>query len=193
MRYALEIKSCFIEFMVKGLLAVVLVVVSLSLNGCVTRTSGLAPYVDSRDGYSFLHPNGWLQTTVKNGPDVIFHDIVEPSENVSVVIGKLKSVSTLEEIGSAQDIGLRIQAKVIGSPYANLVKAESYENNGKPYYLLEYKIASSNNKPSDSRHDLVSVTANDGSFYTLSISTLESRWLRLKDLFYKVASSFTVN
>jgi len=179
--------------MVKRALAILLVIFSLSLNGCVTRTSGLAPFVDSRDGYSFLHPNGWLQTSVKNGPDVIFHDIVEPSENVSVVIGKLKSVKTLEEIGSPQDIGLRIQAKVIGSPNANLVSAESYEHNGKPYYLLEYKISSPTNKSNESRHDLVSVTANDGSFYTLSISTLESRWSKLKDLFYRVANSFTVN
>lgn len=179
--------------MVKCALAILLVIFSLSLDGCVTRTSGLAPFVDSRDGYSFLHPNGWLQTSVKNGPDVVFHDIVEPSENVSVVIGKLKSVKTLEEIGTPRDIGLRIQAKVIGSPNATLVSAESYEHNGKPYYLLEYKITSPENKPGESRHDLISVTANDLNFYTLSISTLESRWAKLKDLFYRVANSFTVN
>lgn len=178
--------------MFKSALAILLVMFSLSLSGCVTKTSGLAPFVDSRDGYSFLHPNGWLQTNIKNGPDVVFHDIVEPSENVSVVIGKLKSVKTLEEIGTPNDIGLRIQAKVIGSPNANLVSATSYEHNGKPYYLLEYKITSPTNKASESRHDLVSVTATDGNFYTLSISTLESRWSKLKDLFYQVANSFTV-
>ncbi|AFY74586.1 PsbP [Synechococcus sp. PCC 7502] len=178
--------------MLKHAFAILLMVFSLSLSGCVTQTSGLAPFVDSRDGYSFLHPNGWLQKSVVNGPDVVFHDIVEPSENVSVVIGKLKSVKTLEDIGTPQDIGLRIQEKVIGSPNASLISAETYQNNGKPYYLLEYKISSSN-KPNESRHDLVSVTANDGNFYTLSISTLESRWLKLKDLFYRVANSFTVN
>jgi photosystem II oxygen-evolving enhancer protein 2 len=182
------------KFMFKRALAILLVMCSLSLSGCVTpRTSGLAPFVDSRDGYSFLHPSGWLQKNIKNGPDIVFHDIVEPSENVSVVIGKLKSVKTLEEIGTANDIGLRIQEKVIASPNATLVSAEAYENNGKPYYLLEYKISSPANKASESRHDLVSVTANDGSFYTLSISTLESRWLKLKDTFYRVANSFTVN
>jgi photosystem II oxygen-evolving enhancer protein 2 len=178
-----------LKFMVKGAVAILLLMFSLSLSGCVTRTSGLAPFVDSRDGYSFLHPNGWLQANVKNGPDVVFHDIVEPSENVSVVIGKLKTVKSLEEIGTPQDIGLRIQAKVIGSPNATLISAEAYENKGKPYYLLEYKIPNAN----ESRHDLISVTANDGSFYTLSISTLESRWPKLKDLFYRVANSFTVN
>ncbi len=167
-----------------------LMIFIFSLGGCVTRTSGLAPFVDNKDGYSFLRPNGWLQKAVKNGPDVVFHDIVEPSENVSVVIGELKSVKTLEEIGSAQEIGLRIQTRVIGSPRASLVSAETYEHQGKPYYLLEYKIPA--NKPNETRHDLVSVTANDGSFYTLSISTLESRWPRLKDLFYQVANSFTV-
>lgn len=176
--------------MLKSAIAIILIFVSLALNGCVAKTSGLAPFVDSRDGYSFLHPNGWLQKTVKNGPDVVFHDIVEPSENVSVVIGQLKSVKTLEEIGTPQDIGLRIQTKVIGSPNAQLIKAEAYEHNTKPYYLLEYTIPSDRSEP---RHDLVSVTANDGKFYTLSISTIESRWVRLKDLFYRVANSFTVN
>jgi photosystem II oxygen-evolving enhancer protein 2 len=176
--------------MFKSAIAILLVMFSLSLSGCVTKTSGLAPFVDSRDGYSFLHPNGWLQKNIKNGPDVVFHDIVEPSENVSVVIGKLKTVKSLEEIGTPQDIGLRIQAKVIGSPNANLISASTYENQGKAYYLLEYAIPS--DKASESRHDLVSVTANDGNFYTLSISTLESRWTKLKDIFYRVANSFTV-
>lgn len=176
--------------MFKRAFAAILIVVSLALNSCVAKTSGLAPFVDSRDGYSFLHPNGWLQKTVKNGPDVVFHDIVEPSENVSVVIGQLKSVKTLEEIGTAQDIGLKIQSRVIGSPNAQLVSAVAYEHNAKPYYLLEYTVPRDRSEP---RHDLVSVTANDGKFYTLSISTIESRWIRLKDLFYRVANSFTVN
>jgi photosystem II oxygen-evolving enhancer protein 2 len=178
--------------MFKRAVVTFLVLLSLTLSGCVTKTGGLAPFVDSKDGYSFLYPNGWLQKMVKNGPDIVFHDLVEPSENVSVVIGKLKSVKSLSDLGTANDVGLRIQEKVIGSGSsannASLISAEQYENNGKNYYLLEYLI-----KGAQVRHDLVTVTESRGNFYTLSISTLESRWLRLKDLFYRVANSFSVS
>jgi len=177
--------------MFKRAVVTLLVLLSLTLSGCVTKIGGLAPFVDSKDGYSFLYPNGWLQKMVKNGPDIVFHDIVEPSENVSVVIGKLKSVKSLAELGTADDVGARIQEKVIASASSDtsLVSAEQYESNGKTYYLLEYLIKGAQKEP---RHDLVTVTESKGNFYTLSISTLESRWSRLKDIFHQVASSFSV-
>lgn len=182
--------------MFKQAVCALLVALTVCLSGCVTTTGtgGLVPFVDSKDGYSFLYPNGWLQTSLKNGPDVLFHDIIEPSENVSVMIGKLTSANSLEEIGTAQDIGLRMQEKIVAVPgsgrEAALVNAEQRELDGIPYYLLEYEVKRSRG---EARHDLVNVTAIRGNLYTLSVSTLESRWLKLKDIFYKVASSFVVN
>jgi photosystem II oxygen-evolving enhancer protein 2 len=54
--------------------------------------------------------------------------------------------------------------------------------------LLEYSIKRMTGEP---RHDLVSVTTNRGNLYTLSVSTLENRWPKVKDIFYKVATSFS--
>jgi len=50
---------------------------------------GLQSYVDSTDGYQFLYPNGWVPVEVTNGPDVVFRDLIEYSENLSVAIAKL--------------------------------------------------------------------------------------------------------
>jgi photosystem II oxygen-evolving enhancer protein 2 len=168
-------------------------VLTIGLSGCVSSTSGLIPFVDSKDGYSFLYPNGWLQTSLRNGPDVVFHDIVEQTENVSVVISKLATVKTLSEIGTANDVGLKVKQKVIAVPgsgrEAELINADRRDVDGKTYYLLEYTVK---RKTGEARHDLVSVTTNRGNLYALSVSTLENRWPKVKDLFFKVASSFSI-
>jgi photosystem II oxygen-evolving enhancer protein 2 len=171
----------------------ILMMLTIGLSGCVSSTSGLVPFVDSRDGYSFLYPNGWMQTSLKNGPDIIFHDIVEQSENVSVVISKLTSVKDLSEIGSANDVGLKVKQRVIAASgsgrEAELISAEQRDVDGKAYYLLEYAVKRATGEP---RHDLVNVTTNRGNLYTLSVSTSENRWFKVKDMFYKVVASFSV-
>ncbi len=179
--------------MFKRAVCTFLMVLTIGLSGCVSSTNGLIPFVDSKDGYSFLYPNGWLQTSLRNGPDVVFHDIIEQTENVSVVIGKLASVKTLSEIGTATDVGLKVKQKVIAVPgsgrEAELISAEQRDVDGKTYYLLEYTVKRMTGEP---RHDLVSVTTNRGNLYALSVSTLENRWAKVKDLFYKVALSFSI-
>jgi len=75
--------------MLKQIAAILLVVLSLSLTGCASAASGLKSYVDSTDGYEF-YP-GWLPVKVSNGPDVVFHDLIETTENVSVVVQYLKA------------------------------------------------------------------------------------------------------
>jgi photosystem II oxygen-evolving enhancer protein 2 len=40
---------------------------------------------DSQDGYEFYHPFGWQEVTV-TGQDVVYKDIIEPLESVSVSI-----------------------------------------------------------------------------------------------------------
>ncbi len=170
---------------------VLLLTASLLLNGCVSPNSGLVLYSDSKDGYRFLYPNGWQETRTVNktkGLDVVFHDIIEPSENVSVVIGKLETVKDLHEIGNASDVGLRIQQKIIMGK-GDLLSAEEREINGKTYYQFEYEVQRSNG---ELRHDLVTVTTGRGNLYTLSVSAKASRWQKVKDLFHRVADSFVV-
>jgi photosystem II oxygen-evolving enhancer protein 2 len=180
--------------MLKRLVLVCLVVVAFTLNGCVSPSSGFMVFKDIKDGYRFLYPNGWQEARVNanNGVDVLIHDIIEPSENVSVVIGKLQSVKDLHEIGSASDVGLRVLQRVIApnlSKDAELLSASEREVNGRTYYSLEYAVKRPNG---ELRHDLVSVTANRGNLYTLSVSAKASRWGKVKDLFQRVADSFVV-
>jgi len=174
--------------------ALVLVLLSsILLTSCVSKSAGLMPFSDIRDGYSFLYPSGWQQKMIKGGPDILFQDIIELSENVSVVIGKLNSVKELAEIGSASDVGLRVAQKVIATPgsgrEADLIAAEQRDINGKSYYLLEYATKLANGQR---RHEVVSVTTGKSGLYTLSVSTPETRWSKVKNLFYNVAQSFTV-
>lgn len=179
--------------MIKRNLLLFTLIFCLFLTSCVSKTAGLMPYTDIKDGYSFLYPGGWQQKIIKGGPDVLFQDIIELSENVSVVIGSLNTVKQLADIGNASDVGLRVAQKVIAPPdsgrSADLITAEQRENKGKTYYLLEYATKLANGTK---RHDLVSVTTGKSGVYTMSVSTPESRWPKVKELFYRVAESFTV-
>lgn len=171
-----------------------LLLATFVLNGCVSPTSGLLLYNDIKDGYHFLYPNGWQEAKInkENGLDILFHDIIEPSENISVVIGKLQSVQDLHEIGSASDVGLRVLQRVIApnlSKTAELLRAEEQDVNGRTYYSLEYWVQLPSGQ---TRHDLVRVTANNGKLYTLSASTTENRWKKVANLFHKVTDSFVV-
>jgi len=178
-------------FMYQRIFLLLIWVLSVALSGCVSANSGLLLYSDSKDGYHFLYPNGWQETrtvTKTKGLDVLFHDIIEPSENVSVVIGKLETVKDLHEIGNASDVGLRIQQKIIMGK-GELLSANEKEVNGKTYYQLEYAVERSNG---ELRHDLVAVTTGRGKLYTLSVSARAGRWQKVKDLFHRVVDSFVV-
>ena len=100
--------------MLKRAISTLLVVFALFLTSCAgTPTSGLVPFADTKDGYRFLYPNGWTETKGNSAIDILFHDIIEPSENVSVAISKLETVKNIEEIGDAEAIGLRVLKRVV--------------------------------------------------------------------------------
>lgn len=46
---------------------------------------GFNPVQDLTDNYQFLYPFGWQEVTV-TGADVVYKDVVEPLESVSVTI-----------------------------------------------------------------------------------------------------------
>jgi photosystem II oxygen-evolving enhancer protein 2 len=181
--------------MFKRVISTLLVVFSLLLTSCAsTPTSGLVPFVDSKDGYRFLYPNGWTETKGNSAIDILFHDIIEPSENVSVAITKLQTIKTLEEIGDADAIGLRVQQRVVAPEgsgrEAKLLSTTEKESGDRNYYIFEYAVQRAQGEP---RHDLVTVSTNRGNLYTLSISSSEKRWEKVKDLFSRVAKSFTID
>jgi photosystem II oxygen-evolving enhancer protein 2 len=178
--------------MLKTVTAVLLLVLSLGLHGCSTGVSGLKSYVDTGDGYEFLYPNGWQPVKVTDGPDVVFHDIIERSENVSVVLSSVPEGKTLADLGTPGEVGYQLQKNAIAPPnsgrQAELVNAESRQSGDKTYYLLEYSVK----LPNQQRHNLASVAVSRGKLYTLNASTTEKRWGKLQNLFEQVAKSFSV-
>ncbi len=178
--------------MLKRFAAVLLAVLCLGLSGCVSGGTGLSSYVNTSKGYEFLYPTGWVPVKVANGPDVVFHDLIEETENVSVVINPVPEGQTLTDLGTPSELGQRLAQNIISSTEAGrkaeLVNAETREAKGITYYLLEYEVELPNQK----RHNLASAAVSRGRLVTFNISTLERRWPKMADLFKTVVSSFTV-
>jgi photosystem II oxygen-evolving enhancer protein 2 len=178
--------------MLKTIAALLLLVLSLGLHGCAAGVSGLKSYVDSIDGYEFLYPNGWLPVQVTDGPDVVFHDLIERTENVSVVISSVPEGKTLADLGTPGEVGYQLQKNAIAPPdsgrKAELVNAEVRESGDKSYYILEYSVT----LPNEKRHNIATVAVSRDKLYTLNASTTEKRWGKMHDLFEQVAKSFSV-
>jgi len=179
--------------MLKKIAAILLVVLTLSLTGCASAVSGLKSCVDSIDGYEFLYPNGWLPVKVSDGPDVVLHDLIETTENVSVVISPVPEDKTLAELGTPGDVGYKLGKSAIAPPNsgreAELVSAGQIENQGNTYYLLEYAVKLPNQQQ---RHNLASVAVSRGKLFTFNASTPEQRWQKVKRVFEEVVKSFKV-
>jgi photosystem II oxygen-evolving enhancer protein 2 len=183
--------------MLKSLITIVLIIFTITLTSCSSALSGLQAYVDGIDGYQFLYPNGWMLVDVKTasqGVDVVYKDFLEPSENLSVIVSKIDQNKNLADLGTPTDVGYRFMQMVnengSNGREAELVSAEKREQNLQDYYLLEYIVKLSNNKY---RHNLASVATKNGKLYTFNISTTESRWQNVADLFKTVAKSFTLS
>lgn len=179
--------------MLKRMTVVVLLVLSLTLQGCIGLGGGFKAYVDVMDGYRFLYPNGWLQTKVADGPDVVFRDLIEETENVSVVLSQLSGKKNLADLGDASTVGLRIAQKILAPAGSNreaeLLSASERLVGDKTYYDLEYLIKVGDRE----RHHLASVAVSRGKLYTLNISAPVQRWDKVSDLFKTVETSFRVD
>lgn len=169
-----------------------LILLALGLGGCGVATAGLNPYIDTADGYQFLYPNGWVKIQAAEGPDILFHDLIDPGETVSVVISPVKSGKTLAELGSPVELGERLmntalaQAAVDQKP--QLVSAESHQDDQQLYYTLEFIV----NTPTGTRHNLAAITTRRGKLYTLNASVPESRWPKLATTLQQVVNSLQV-
>jgi photosystem II oxygen-evolving enhancer protein 2 len=175
----------------KYLVILTFVILSLGLQGCVGSTGGLRSYVSVTDQYQFLYPNGWTEVKVTNGPDLVLHDIIETTENASVIISPVPGGKSLGEIGTPSEVGYRLQMKAIAPENSNfqaeLVNAESQEVGGQIYYFLEYAVQMGSDRY---RHNLASVTVSRGRLYTFNVSTTEARWQKAKPMLEAVVKSF---
>ncbi|MGK7902054.1 MAG: photosystem II reaction center PsbP [Hormoscilla sp.] len=177
----------------KRIAAIVILLFSLSITGCVSTGAGLQSYVDSTDGYQFLYPNGWVPVEAKDGPDVVFRDLIEYSENLSVVISSVGEGKTLTDLGTPTDVGYRLSKNALSPPdsgrQAELLNAEELRKEDKIYYLLEYAVTLSNQQP---RHDFASLAISHGKLYSFNLSSTERRWQKEKSIFEQVVKSFRV-
>lgn len=178
--------------MLKTIAAILLLVLTLGLQSCTVGISGLKSYVDTADGYEFLYPNGWVPINITDGPDVVFRDLIQQTENISVVINSVPENATLADLGTPTEFGYKLQQNVLSSTNANrqveLVDAKARNTGDKSYYLLEYSVKLSQ----ENRHDLATAVISHNKLYTLNASTTEERWDKVRDLFTQVVSSFNV-
>ncbi len=182
--------------MFRSLIPALLIILSLVLSSCSIGIPGVQRYVSTAKGYEFLYPNGWVAIDVKGGSegvDIIYRDLVEQTENLSVVISTIPADQTLKSLGTPTDVGYRFMKKVNNAPNsdreAELIGATERESDTNTYYLLEYQV----NLPNGlERHNLASVAVSNGKLYTFNVSTRESRWKKVKSLFQVVVKSFRV-
>ena len=183
--------------MFRAIISIFLIVITFTLSACSSGITGLNRYSDAIDGYQFFYPNGWVAVDVRksnNGVDVLYRDIIEEGENLSVIISNIDNDSRLTDLGTPTDVGYRFMQIVNqnnnNGREAELISAEKGEQNLQNYYLLEYRVKLEDNQY---RHNLANVAVKNGKLYTFNISATESRWQKVQDLFTAVAKSFTLS
>lgn len=183
--------------MLKSWIVAVLLATTVVLAGCSTAVSGLQQYVDSLKGYEFLYPNGWVPVEVKEaseGVDIVFRDIIERSENLSVVISKIPEGKDLASLGTPTEIGYRFLKQTNASApegrETEFIRAGSYQDaKSHSHYILEYAVE----LPSGlQRHNIASIAVSRSKLFTFNVSTSEDRWQKVSDRFEAMAKSFTV-
>jgi photosystem II oxygen-evolving enhancer protein 2 len=184
--------------MLKRFFVGLLVILSITIQGCAALGNGLGgglnSFADSLDGYRFLYPNGWVEVAVANGPDVVVHDIIQQTENISVVINPTPGRKSLADLGTPSEVGYQLSKSAIAPPdsgrTADLLSAEAGLVGDKTYYLLEYLVKLSDGSE---RHNLASAVVSRGKLFTLNASTPEQRWAVMKQALERSVKSFNVN
>ena len=175
----------FLRTSLKSLLAIALV---LTLGACSTGgASGLEPFKSQDGRYGFLFPTGWTRVAVDNGPEVVYHDLINSDETLSLVISKLENEVDLDDLGGADAVGERLFGEKNSENPIQLIDVSEREVNERKFYDLEYSV----NLDEKSRHEIATVVVDKGFLYTLAASTSEQRWSKMQDTFKKVVSSFT--
>ncbi|MCP9886445.1 photosystem II reaction center PsbP family protein [Cyanobium sp. ATX 6A2] len=175
--------------LMRGLLAVLLAV---SLVGCSAAAAGLNSFQSPDGRYAFLYPTGWTRVQVSGGPQVVFHDLINSDETLSLVVSEVNPDNDLSNLGSAVAVGESLRRNVIAPEgsgrAAELVQAEERQEGGRTFYDLEYAV----HLQDRDRHELATVVVDRGRLYTFAASTNETRWNKVNDLFHQVVTSFTL-
>jgi photosystem II oxygen-evolving enhancer protein 2 len=167
-------------------------VLALAVSACSAAAAGLNSFQSPDGRYAFLYPTGWTRVQVSEGPQVVFHDLINADETLSLVVSDVNSTNSLENLGSAVAVGEKLRRVVIAPEgsgrEAELVEAVEREDGGRTFYDLEYTVHLNDRD----RHELATVVVDRGRLYTLAASTNEVRWPKVKALFHQVITSFTL-
>ena len=162
------------------------------LTACSASAAGLNSFQSPDGRYAFLYPTGWTRVQVSGGPQVVFHDLINSDETLSLVISEVNPTNDLEKLGSAVAVGEQLRRTVIAPEgsgrAAELVEASERQEGPRTFYDLEYAV----HLEDRDRHELATVVLDRGRLYTFAASTNEIRWSKVKDMFQLVVSSFTL-
>jgi photosystem II oxygen-evolving enhancer protein 2 len=175
-----------------ALSALVALALAVLLSACSAAAAGLNSFQSPDGRYAFLYPTGWTRVQVSDGPQVVFHDLINADETLSLVISDVNTTNSLDDLGSAVAVGEKLRRVVIAPDgsgrEAELVEAVEREDGGRTFYDLEYAVHLNDRD----RHELATVVVDRGRLYTLAASTNERRWPKVKTLFHQVITSFTL-
>ncbi len=162
------------------------------VSACSTSTmAGLEAFQSSDGSYGFFYPTGWTRIAVSGGPEVVFHDVINSDETLSLVVSDVDDGIDLESLGGPKVVGERLITEVFAADgegrKADLLEASKRDEGGNTFYDIEYLI----HLPDRDRHELATVVIDHGSLFTLAASTNENRWPKVKGLFERVITSFT--
>ena len=170
---------------------VLLIILCFILSGCSGGlNAGLEAYQSPDGRYTFLYPTGWTRIKVEGGPEIIYHDLINSNETLSLVVSDVKKEVDLEQLGSPIEVGQTLIDKVIAPEGSGrdvrLVDANKRESSNHIFYDLEYQL----NLNDQDRHELATVVIDRGTLYTFAVGTNEDRWDKVNGMFNNVIESF---
>ncbi len=163
-----------------------------ALVSCSTgATAGLEAFQSTNGRYGFFYPTGWTRISVQGGPEVVFHDLINSDETLSLVVSDIGQDVELTNMGTALEVGERLMNELLapngGERQAELIAANSRDIDGHSFYDIEYLI----HLPDKDRHEIATVVVDHGSLFTFAAGTNELRWNKVKSLFRRVIDSFS--
>ncbi len=168
-----------------------LIILCITLSACSRGlNAGLEAYQSPDGRYAFLYPTGWTRVKVDGGPEIIYHDLINSNETLSLVVSDLNKEVDLELLGSPIEVGQTLIDKVIAPKGSGrsvkLVDANKREASNHIFYDLEYQLDLNNQE----RHELATVVIDRGTLYTFAVGTNEDRWNKVDGIFANVIESF---
>ena len=153
-------------------------------------SAGLEAYQSPDGRYAFLYPTGWTRVKVDGGPEIIYHDLINSNETLSLVISDVNTDIQLEQLGSPVEVGQTLIDKVIAPEGSGrsvkLIDAKKREASDHIFYDLEYELSINE----QDRHELATVVIDRGTLYTFAVGTNEERWNKVDLMFSNVIESF---